>query len=115
MRYWFGGPAKGAGVANGGREGNVDVSGAFARLRGEIVDGRDDAFAIEMPFDEEAIGRQAAMQWACGDAVEVGNIASANGPEPVDVEVGVLGFEGVKGPFDEANTAAERVFALEKF
>jgi hypothetical protein len=95
--------------------GEMDVSGALAGFGSEFVDGGDDALAFEMPFDEEAIGGHVAMERTGSDAVEIGNVFAADGAETVDVEVRVFGFEWVEGPFNEAEVAAEGVFALKKF
>jgi hypothetical protein len=94
--------------------GKMDMGGTFAGFGREVVDGSDDALGIEMPFDEEAIGGDAAVKRARGDAVEIGNVAAADGAEAIDIEMSVFGFKRVEGPFDEANAAAESVFALEE-
>ena len=112
--YSFGVPADGNGTATSGGDRQVNVGGTFAWSGVEVVDRGDDALGIQMPFDEEAIGGQAAVQWARGDAIEVWNVAAADGAEAVDVEVSVFCFEGIEGPFDEANAAAESVLALEE-
>ena len=95
--------------------GKRDMGGTFAGFGREVVDGSDDALGIEMPFDEEAIGGDAAVKRAGGDAVEIGNVAAADGAEAIDIEMSVFGFKRVEGPFDQANAAAESVFALEEF
>ena len=59
----------------------------------EVVDGSDDARGIEMPFDEETVGGQAAMQRAGGDAVEIGDVAAGDGAETIEIEMSVFGFE----------------------
>ena len=97
------------------RERKMNVGGAFARFGSEVIDGGDDTLGFEMPLDEEAIGGHAAMKRAGGDAIEIGDVAAADGAETVDVEVGVFGFEGIEGPLDETNAATEGVFALEEF
>ena len=55
------------------------------------------------------------MKRAGGDAVEALNILAGNGAEAIDVEVGVLGFERIEGPFDETDVAPESVFTLSQF
>ena len=107
----------GAEISGGGEDGvgEMDVGGAVARLGSEFVDGGDGAGRIEMPFDKEAIGGHAAMEWAGGDAVEIGNVASRDGAETIDIEVRVFGFERVEGPLDETNAAAKGVLALREF
>lgn len=95
--------------------GEMDVSGTFARFGSEVVDGGDYALGVETPFDEEAVGGQATVERTIGHAVEIGNVAAADGSEPVDIEMSVFGFEGIEGPFDEANAATESVFALKEF
>ena len=94
---------------------NVNVSGAFAGIGAEFIDSGDDALGFKMPFDEQAIGGQAVMEWAGGDAVEIGDVVAGDGTEAIDVEVSVLGFEWIESPLDEADVAAEGVFALREF
>ena len=53
-----------------------------------------------MPFGQEAVGRHAAVQGAGGDAVEIGDVATGNGAETIEVEVRVFCFERIEGPFD---------------
>ena len=114
LPYSFGVPADGNGTATSVGDGQVNVGGTFAWSGVEVVDRGDDALGIQMPFDEQAVGGQAAVQWARGDAIEVCNVAAADGAEAVDVEVSVFCFERIEGPFDEANAAAESVFALKE-
>ena len=71
----------------------------------EFVDGGDDALGVELPLGEEAIGGQAAMEWAGGDAVEIGNVTAGDGAETIEIEMGVASFEGIEGPLDETNVA----------
>ena len=95
--------------------GEMDVGGTFAGFGGEIADGGDDARRVEMPFDEEAIGGHAAVERAGGDAIEIGDVAAADGAETIDVKMSVFCFERIEGPLDETNAAAECVFALGEF
>lgn len=95
--------------------GDVDDGGGVGGLGEEVVDGGDYAGGIEVPFDEEAIGGKAAVERAGGDAVEIGDVAAADGAETIEIEMSVFGFEGIEGPFDEADVATEGVFALEEF
>src|SRR3974377_1971089 len=68
-----------------------------------------------MPFDEEPVGGQAAVQGAGGDAIKVGNVAAADCAEAIDVEMGVFGFERIEGPFDDTNAAVGGVLRLKEF
>src|SRR3984957_224326 len=68
-----------------------------------------------MPFGQQAIGSQTAMQRAAGDAVEIRQICSGNGPESIEIEVGIAKFERIESPADEANIPAECFVSLEKF
>ena len=95
--------------------GEMDVSGRGAWFGNQVVNGRDNAGGIEMPFDEEAVGGHAAMERAGGDAVKIGNVAAGEGAQTIEVEVGIFGFERIKGPFDETNAASEGVFTLGEF
>ena len=92
----------------------MDGGGGIEGLASEIVDGGEDARGFEMPFREETIGGNAAVERAGGNAVEIGDVAAADGAETVEVEMRVFGFEGIEGPFDETDAAADGVFALEK-
>lgn len=92
--------------------GEMNVGGTFLGHGSEFVHGSDDACGIEMPLDEETIGGHTAVQRAGGNAVEIGDVAARNGAKAVEVEICVFGFEGIKGPLDKANAAAEGVFAL---
>lgn len=94
--------------------GEMDVGGTVAGFGSEFVDGGNDTFGFEVPFDEEAVGRHVAMERAGSDAVEIGNVFAGDGAEAIDVEVGVFGFERIEGPFDETDVAAESIFALKK-
>jgi len=68
-----------------------------------------------VPFDEETVGGEAAMERAGGDAVEIGDVVAGDGAEAIEIEMSVFGFEGIEGPFDEADVAAKGVIALEEF
>ncbi len=68
-----------------------------------------------MPFSEKAVGGNAAMERAGGNAVEIGNVFAGESAETIEIEMGVAGFEGVEGPFDKADVAPEGFFALEEF
>jgi hypothetical protein len=95
--------------------GDVDGGGGVGGLGEEVVDGGEHAGGIEMPFNEEAVGGKAAVERAGGDAVEIGDVTAGDGAEAIEIEVGVFCFEGIEGPFDEADVATEGVFALEEF
>jgi hypothetical protein len=92
----------------------MNESRGVLRIGGKVVDGSDDARRFEMPLGEKAIGGQAAMERAGGDAVEIGDVIATDGAEPIEIEMSVLGFERIKSPFDEANAATEGVFALKE-
>ena len=67
---------------------------------------------IDPPFGDAAIGRQAAVQRAGGDAVLIADVAAHDRAQPLDVEIGVLEFERIEGPLDQFDAARERVLAL---
>jgi len=92
----------------------MDGGGGIFWLVGQIVDGRYGAGGVEMPFGKESVGGDAAVERAGGDAVEIGDVTAADSAETIQIEVRVFGFKRIEGPFDEADAAAERVFALEK-
>jgi hypothetical protein len=94
--------------------GEMDVGGTVAGFGSEFVNGGDDTLGLQVPFDEEAIRGHVAMERAGGDAVEIRDVFAGDGAETIDVEVGVFGFEGIEGPFDEADVAAKSVFTLKK-
>src|SRR5258708_4033386 len=68
-----------------------------------------------MPFSQEAVGGEVAVERARGDAVEIRDVGADDGAETIEIEVGVASFERVDGPFDQADVAAEGFFALEEF
>jgi|SRR5271169_4045353 len=92
----------------------MNEGGGLFGIGGEVVDSRDDARRIEMPFDEEAIGGHAAMERAGGDAVKIGDVMAADGAETIEIKVRVLGFERVESPLDKTDATSEGVFALEE-
>jgi len=92
---------------DGGRRGG--------RLRGHAIDGGDDAFGVEVPLRKQAVGRQAPMERAAGDAIEIGDVGADDGAQAIEIEMRVAGFQRVEGPFDEADIAGECFFALEDF
>ena len=99
----------------GGEEGELDCGGGGGGGGEEVVNGGDYAGGIEVPFDEETVGGEAAMERAGGDAVEIGDVVAGDGAEAIEIEMSVFGFEGIEGPFDEADVAAKGVIALEEF
>jgi hypothetical protein len=103
LRYWWGGVR------------DMDCGGGIGGLAEEVVDGGDYAGGIEMPLGEETIGGEAAVERAGGDAVEVRDVAAADGPEAIEIEMRVFCFERIEGPFDETDVAAEGVIALKEF
>ena len=94
---------------------DVDYGGSVGGFGGEVVDGGDYTLGVEMPFGEEAIGGEAAVEWAGGDAVEIGDVGADDCAEAIEIEMGVACFEGIERPFDEADIAGEGFFALEEF
>ncbi len=92
--------------------GGVGIVGGIERL---VVDGGDGAGGVEMPFGEEAISGEAAVERAGGDSVEIGDVVAGDGAEAIEIEMSVAGFERVESPFDAADVAAEGFFALEEF
>ncbi len=54
------------------------------------------------------------MQWASRDAVLIFRVAAHDGAETLHVEESVLQIERIEGPFNQADTAGERILALEK-
>ena len=91
------------------------MGGTLAWFGSEVADGGDGARGVEMPFDEEAVRGHATVEGTGGDAIEIGDVAAADGAEAIDIEMGIFGFEGIEGPLDETNAAAECVFALKEF
>ena len=86
----------------------------FGDLDGHAGNGGHNAWRIEMPFGQQAIGGQATMQRAAGDTVEIRQICSADRAQAIQVEIGIAKFERIESPADEANVSAERFVALEK-
>jgi len=103
------------GLALQHKGGEMNHGGRAGGLAGKVLNGRDDAWGVQMPFDQKAIGGDAAVERAGGDAVETGDVAAADGAETIEIEMGVFGFEGIESPFDKTDAAAESVFALEEF
>src|SRR5450432_2441370 len=81
-------------------------------IRDEFFNRGDYAFGIQLPFDQQAIRGQAAMQWAGGDTIEIWDQMAAKSAEAIEIEMSVASFQRVERPFDSANVAAERFFAL---
>jgi len=71
-----------------------DDAGASTDLLTRLSMARHDARRVEMPFDQQPIGRQAAMKRAGRDAVQIRMIFPANGPKPVQYEVRVCEVRG---------------------
>lgn len=93
----------------------MDSGGRINGLASQVVDGGNYARGVEMPFRKEAIGGEAAVEWAGGDAVETRDVAAGDGAETIEIEMSVFDFQGIESPFDETDAAAEGVFALEEF
>ncbi len=55
------------------------------------------------------------MKRAAGDAVKIWFVAAANRSEKVQIEVRVTQFERIEGPLNQANSTAQRLFALKQF
>src|SRR5256884_3627331 len=68
-----------------------------------------------MPLDQQPISRQAAMKRTGRDAVQIRMIFPANGAKPVQIEVRVAKFEGIKRPLNEPDSTAQGFRALKKF
>src|SRR2546429_7496382 len=68
-----------------------------------------------MPLDQQPIGRQATMKRTGRDAVQIRMIFPANGAKPVQIEVRVAKFEGIKRPLNEPDSAAQGCRTLKKF
>ena len=92
----------------------LDFAGAGAFVgdfdAGGDVDGG--LLFIEEPLGDAAVGGEAGVEFARGIAVLIEDVAADDGAEAFDVEVGVLGFEGVEGPLDEVDAGGEGEFAL---
>src|ERR1700688_1863631 len=94
---------------------HFDYRGGFRNWDGYASGGGHNAWRIEMPFGQQAIGGPAALQRAAGDAVQIRQICSGNRAQTVQVEIGIAEFERIKSPADEANIPAESFISLEKF
>jgi hypothetical protein len=93
----------------------MNLCWTFTGLGSQSVNRGGDARRIEVPFDQEPVSGDAAMERASGDAVEIGNVAARDRAKAIEIEVSVFGFEGIKGPLDKANVAAKGLFALREF
>ena len=87
----------------------------FRDLRGRAGNRGDNSRRMEMPFREQAIGFEAAMQRTGGDTVKIVEIFARDGAEAVEIEVRVANFKRIESPADQANVAADGFFALKKF
>ena len=68
-----------------------------------------------MPFGDEAIGGKRCVQRTGGNSIGVRQVTPCDRPKAHKIKVGILGHQGVEGPFDEADVAAKGVIALEEF
>src|SRR5215469_6946684 len=55
------------------------------------------------------------MQRAGRCPIKVRQVLSRNRPQPVQIEVGIAKFQGVKGPLNEPDSPAQSFFTLEEF
>ncbi len=54
------------------------------------------------------------MQRAGGDPIRIWHVPAGDGSQAHEVDVGILGDQRIKGPFDQADTTHESVFPLKQ-
>src|SRR5215471_1298746 len=67
---------------------------------------------MQTPLREEAIRRNATMQRARCNAIQIRLVATNDRPQPSNIEVRVADLQRIKGPLDELDVAGERLIAL---
>src|SRR5712692_5529435 len=68
----------------------------------------------EPPFRHQAVGWQAAVQRAGGDAITIRQVPSHNRAQALQIEVGVFQLQRVEGPFHKLHATLEGVLPLEE-
>ena len=73
----------------------------------------ENSIGAEMPFRDEAVRGKRTVQRTGGNSVDVWQITPRNCSQPHEIEVGVLGYQRIESPLDEADAARQGVFPLE--
>src|SRR5712664_999186 len=68
-----------------------------------------------MPFDQQPVRPQTAMQRTGRDAVQIGLIFPADGAKPVQIEVRVAKLERIERPLNEPDSATQGFGSLKEF
>ncbi len=64
------------------------------------------------PFGHQPVGGQAPVQRAGGAAILVGYVTANDGPQALNVEIGVLQLQGIESPLHQIGAPGQGVFPL---
>ena len=77
-----------------------------------LSEQRFHSLRLEPPFRDEAVTGQPSLQRGRSNAVLIDVVAARDGAKPFDIEISILDFEGIEGPFDQFDATGEGFFAL---